>query len=217
MTLNRLTAKITLIFTITFGILINITHALIISAPPNGATVQEGETITVRAEPTPEDPPLLYVMFSIGPELEDLQCFQRILLPPYECNFKVPRGVSYTSINALAQPVEGNQTIVSPEIKLNVRIPSTVILQGLRVNDDQRTIFPVVGTIKKLYIYGKYSDGFDRRLDDPATGTTYETSDPKIATVDIKGLVTAVAPGKAVITVKNGDKRLQIQVVVSKE
>lgn len=99
MTLHKLTAGLVLILTIALGTFINITHALIISAPPNGAIVQEGEIITVRAESTPEDPPLLYVILSIGPQVEgNLQCFQKILQPPYECNFKVPRGVSHTGI-----------------------------------------------------------------------------------------------------------------------
>lgn len=71
----------------------------------------------------------------------------------------------------------------------------TATLQGLKVDPDQRTIFSAVGTGKKLYIDGQYSDGVDRSLDDPATGTTYETSDPKIATVDVNGMVMAVAPG----------------------
>lgn len=182
-------------------------EALVISSPQNGTIFSEGETITIRVETSPGEDTTMPVL--IIPTTGDCP---ELKLPPYECRVTIPPGSPRTiNIGALGKPFRGDPVFAN-DISVVVRVTAT--LQGLRVNDDQRTIFPIVGSSRKLYIYGQYSDGIERHLEDPATGTTYESSDPKVATIDANGLVKAVAPGKAVITVKNGDKQLQVQVVV---
>ncbi|TAK03475.1 MAG: Ig-like domain-containing protein [Candidatus Manganitrophaceae bacterium] len=181
--------------------------AITITNPTNGATFNQGDTVTIRVEPSPGDPDLMFVQ--IFPP-RGTQICPELTRPPYECHIKfsaeTPREVS---IGALARSFS-DALLEAEDITVFVRVTAT--LQGLRVNDNQ--LFLRVGGNEQLLIYGQYSDGVERHVEDPATGTTYQSTDPRVATVDEKGLVTAIAPGKAVITVKNANKQLQIQVNV---
>lgn len=180
-------------------------EALVITSPQNGTIFSEGETITIRVETSPGEDTTMPVL--IIPTTGDCP---ELKLPPYECRVTIPPGSPRTiNIGALGKPFRGDPVFAN-DISVVVRVTAT--LQGLRVSDNQ--LFLRVGGNEQLLIYGQYSDGVERHVEDPATGTTYQSTDPRVATVDEKGLVTAIAPGKAVITVKNATKQLQIQVNV---
>lgn len=46
---------------------------------------------------------------------------------------------------------------------------------------------------------------------------THESSNSKVVTVDSEGVVTAVAPGNAEITIRNGDQKAVVEAVVKPE
>lgn len=66
---------------------------------------------------------------------------------------------------------------------------------------------------RKLHVFGRFSDGIERDIS-VGLGTTYTSSDDKVATTDANGLVTARGAGTAKITVKNGKFDLTVDVVV---
>ena len=93
-------------------------------------------------------------------------------------------------------------------------LPPSVKLESLKVRDDQKTLFMRVGSKRKIYLYGKFSDGVERKLFAATSIITYATSDEKVATVATDGLVTGIGVGQAQITVASGDKKLVIGVSI---
>lgn len=183
--------------------------ALVITSPPNEATFYEGDTVTIKVEPSPDDPHLTSVIIFAPPNADPqtIDACLDLIRPPYECQVTLEHGsLRKVNIGAGGKPLSG-KVIVAEEITIFINITAT--LTGLRVNDDQPTIFSFVDNVE-----GLYSDGIERSLEGAGSGTTYETSDPEIVTVDAEGLITSVAPGEAVITVKNGRLSLKIEVIV---
>ncbi len=184
-------------------------YALVITNPQNGATFNEGDTITIKVEPSAEDPEIRVVV--IRPPANSESC-PILREAPYECQVTlIPGSFGEVSIGAIARTFSG-VTLQAEHVNLSIRITATLL--KLSVNDDQRTISPVVGNTRQLYVKGQYSDGIERSLVGFASGNTFETSDPDTATVDGEGVVTAVAPGEAVITVRNENLSLKIDVIV---
>ncbi len=72
-------------------------------------------------------------------------------------------------------------------------------LQAINVTATQSYV--PVGSSLQLTATGSYSDGTKGAL---ATGPTWTSSDPRVATVDANGLVTGVANGAATITATSG-------------
>jgi len=77
-----------------------------------------------------------------------------------------------------------------------------------------KVFFTELSDTEQLYIEGIYSDGVERDLRLGQTGTTYASSNEKVVSVNANGLATSVGPGTALITVRNGDKKLVLDVVV---
>jgi hypothetical protein len=58
---------------------------------------------------------------------------------------------------------------------------------------------------QQILVSGKFSSGVRHNLAQGLTGTTYQSSDESIVTVDADGQVTPTGPGHAVLTVKHGE------------
>lgn len=79
--------------------------ALVITSPQNGATFNEGETITIRVMPSAEDPDFRFVQIFSPPGAESCP---ELASPSYECNVSIPAGSPRTlSINALGRSSSG--------------------------------------------------------------------------------------------------------------
>jgi len=63
-------------------------------------------------------------------------------------------------------------------------------------------------------VVGNYDDGSQRDLTGAETGTTYDSDDPAIATVDENGQVSAVGNGTTTIAVTNGTETATVVVLV---
>jgi hypothetical protein len=66
----------------------------------------------------------------------------------------------------------------------------------------------------RIAVVGKYIDDVSLSLNDPVLGTTFDSSDTAVAIVDERGNVRGVAPGMAVITVRNGAASAWVAVTV---
>ncbi|MGQ0665895.1 MAG: PKD domain-containing protein, partial [Nitrospiraceae bacterium] len=72
-----------------------------------------------------------------------------------------------------------------------------------------------LGKIFELPVVGDFSDGVTRRISAPATGTSYESSSPKVITVVQGGMLQIVGNGKTILTVTNRGKQAQLDVDVN--
>lgn len=191
----------------------HISFALTITSPNNRQNFNEGDTVNIVAELSPQDSEIFYVRFFVTGGAA--QCGEISTHPHYECNFTIPSGSPPTIEIRAAAPTVDEKMVHSQKITLLISPPPTVILQGLRASNGNDLFLSKLGENKQLYIRGIYSDGIERRIESSTSGTTYQTSDPKIAKVDREGLVTAVGAGKAVITIRNRDREMRAQVVVA--
>lgn len=71
-----------------------------------------------------------------------------------------------------------------------------------------------LGKIFALPIVGHFSDGIVRPIRQEITGTTYESSDPSILTIDQDGHVRLVGNGQATITAKNRGQIAKLEVQI---
>lgn len=182
--------------------------ALVIINPQNGATFNEGDSFTIRVEPSPGDPQFIALLLGAAP----IDHCPVLTQPPYECLVTIPPGSpGKLIINAIGKPLSGD-AVAAETVTIFVR--NTAILQELILLIDKKTIVTQVGDSDRLRVYGKYSDGIDRKLSDPSTGTTYKSSDDNVARVSSDGRIDSISPGKAVVIVRNGNKQLLIQVIV---
>jgi len=72
-----------------------------------------------------------------------------------------------------------------------------------------------MGKIFELPVVGEFADGVTRRISSPASGTSYQSSDPKVIRVLPHGLLQIVGNGKTVLTVTNRGKRASLDVTVT--
>jgi hypothetical protein len=72
-----------------------------------------------------------------------------------------------------------------------------------------------LGKIFELPVVGDFADGVTRRISTPATGTSYESSNPKALKVLPGGLLQIVGNGKTTLTVTNRSIQAQLDVDVN--
>jgi len=72
-----------------------------------------------------------------------------------------------------------------------------------------------LGKIFELPVVGEFTDGVTRRISSPASGTAYQSSNPKVIQVLPQGLLQIVGNGKTVLTVTNRGKQAQLDVDVN--
>jgi PKD domain len=72
-----------------------------------------------------------------------------------------------------------------------------------------------LGKIFELPVVGEFSDGVTRRISAPATGTNYQSSNPKVIRVLSQGLLQIVGNGKSTLTVTNRGTQAQLDVDVN--
>lgn len=179
-----------------------------IMQPLEGTNVHPGDQVKVVAIPLPGES-IESVLFNVPSSEGGIFDFN----PPFEYSFTVPRE-ALGELKIFVSGKTPDRTFSNASVTIKVILPSGMRLERLRVSNDQEKMFMPPQSSHALYIYGHYSDGVERRVEASFAGTTYSTSDSKIATVDKEGLVGAVAPGKAIITVNNADKQLQVEVIV---
>ena len=72
-----------------------------------------------------------------------------------------------------------------------------------------------MGKIFELPVVGEFADGVVRKISAPATGTNYQSSNPKVIRVLSQGLLQIVGNGKTVLTVTNRGKQASLDVGVT--
>jgi hypothetical protein len=199
-----------------FLILGSVTSAwgLKITSPKEGEIFHPGDTMTLRAELESSDAAVHRIAFS-GNKPWALGFVNG---PPFEMKLEIPREftgtVKFEADGFIGQ--KPNQTITtSAPVTILIALPSNVTLQGISIDDSQEKMFFFsIGDSTKLGVGGLFSDGVERDVSSSLMGTTYRSSDEKVATADANGLVTARGVGRAKITVKNGKFEETVDAIV---
>jgi len=71
-----------------------------------------------------------------------------------------------------------------------------------------------MGKIFELPVVAEFTDGVTRRISTPASGTSYQSSNPKVIQVLSSGLLQIVGNGKTTVTVTNRGKQASLDVTV---
>jgi K319-like protein len=72
-----------------------------------------------------------------------------------------------------------------------------------------------MGKIFELPVVGEFADGVTRRISSPASGSAYQSSNPKVIRVLPQGLLQIVGNGKTVIMVTNRGKQASLDIGVA--
>ncbi len=72
-----------------------------------------------------------------------------------------------------------------------------------------------LGKVFELPVVGEFADGVVRPLASPASGTSYQSSNPAVIKVLNDGMLQIVGNGKAIVTVKNRGKQASLDVNVT--
>ena len=72
-----------------------------------------------------------------------------------------------------------------------------------------------MGKIFELPVVGEFADGVVRPLTSPASGTSYQSSDPAVIKILNNGMLQIVGNGKAILTVTNRGKQASLDVNVT--
>jgi len=188
-------------------------YGLAITSPKDGASFKEGDTLDLIAELTSDDPELIESVSFIVSGIENACPSAVRTHPKYKCRITLPPG-SPRRISIMAYAVTSVGPKDSQDVNINVTLPSSITLQSLKSDMGNRYFFSKLAQKRQIYAKGIYSDGVERDLRLGQAGTTYVSSNEKVVIVNADGLATAVAAGTAQITVRNGDKKLVLDVVV---
>ena len=71
-----------------------------------------------------------------------------------------------------------------------------------------------MGKVFELPVVGDFADGITRKISAPSTGTSYQSSNPKVIAILPGGMLQIAGNGKAVVTVTNRGKQASLDVSV---
>ena len=161
--------------------------------PSDGDVISPGDTVDV--EITTTGGLTLESLLIIDPYSDPVN----ITSPPYTTSFNVPLDAygSY-SLTALGEGTDGE--LYGAEVTLDVNNPATLV--SLEVSP--KTLFIDTGGAVGISVMGKFTDGSLRDLSKGSAGTTYESGNTGIVTVDANGTCTGISAGTADVTVRHG-------------
>jgi hypothetical protein len=188
-------------------------------SPVDGQVVRPGETIAIVLEVDPaSEATWAYVRGRMDlAELGEFpEGFKGMSGPPFETTFTVPRDHAGPTIlfGRAFLDEERSVNFGGAEVALMV-IPADPPISIVTMQEKMHfRLSSSPSEPERIAVIGEYIDGVDLDLDDPALGTTFESSDMAVAIVDERGNVRGVAPGMAVITVQNGGATAWVAVSV---
>lgn len=152
--------------------------------------------------------------------------------PPFGGPLRVPQdGIGPMRLLAVAEISRGRLGTRSVFDEVIVQIEPASALTAIDFETDkplqlgrtgQSSAFGHVDSLGKVFelpVVADFSDGVTRHITTPASGTSYESSNPHVIKIVSGGLLQIVGNGKTTITAKNRDKQgsLDIDVNVNDE
>jgi hypothetical protein len=148
--------------------------------------------------------------------------------PPFGGPLRVPKdGIGPMRVLAVAEISRGRLGTRSVFDEILVQVEPTAALTTIDFETDkplqlgragQSSAFGHVDSMGKIFelpVVGEFADGVTRRISSPASGTSYQSSNPKVIRVLPLGLLQIVGNGKTVLTVTNRGKQASLDVAVT--
>jgi len=148
--------------------------------------------------------------------------------PPFGGPLRVPKdGIGPMRLLAVAEISRGRLGTRSVFDEILVNVEPDAALATIEFETDkplqlgragQSSAFGHVDSLGKVFelpVVGEFTDGVTRRISSPASGTAYQSSNPKVIRVLPHGLLQIVGNGKTVLTVTNRGKQSSLDVGVT--
>ena len=220
-------------------------HAFTIIEPAEGAKLTSGTTVTARVDLGKDSGIIQVRYYWYGEqddtlvEQKDATAMGSIVAPvaliglsynnpPFGGQLLVPKdGIGPMRLLAVAEISRGRlgTRSVFDEILVNVEPDATLATIEFETDKPlqlgragQSSAFGHVDSMGKIFelpVVGEFADGITRRISSPASGTSYESSNPKVIQVLPGGLLQIVGNGKTVLTVTNRGKQASLDVGVT--
>jgi len=182
------------------------TGGIMITSPLNGSVVTAGTTVEITVAPYGGFAPTQVLITTPYDAAE-------IDTAPFMATFEVPEDAT-GDFTVRAAASDGTGYAMSTEIHLEITVPATLV--SISTNPSMIYLFSPPDR-RPLNVVGHYSDGIDRDLTPSMVGTTYDTTDPSVVTIDEDGMMTSIKEGIAVVTVSNGMLASQAVVQVKRQ
>jgi PKD domain len=220
-------------------------HALKIVEPAEGAKLTAGKTVTANVDLGKDSGIIQVRYYWYGEqddtlvEQEDATATGSIVAPvaliglsdhhpAFGGPLLVPKdGIGPMRLLAVAEISRGRLGTRSVFDEIVVQVEPAATLTTIDFETDkplqlgragQSSAFGHVDSLGKIFelpVVGEFTDGVIRRISSPASGTAYQSSNPKVIRVLPQGLLQIVGNGKTVLTVTNRGKQAQLDVDVN--
>jgi len=220
-------------------------HAFTIVEPPEGAKLTSGTTITAGVDLGKDSGIVQVRYYWYGEQddtlvgQEDATATGSIVAPvaliglsdhdpAFGGPLRVPKdGIGPMRLLAVADISRGRLGTRSVFDEILVNVEPAAALATIEFETDkplqlgragQSSAFGHVDSMGKVFelpVVGEFTDGVTRRISSPASGTAYQSSNPKVIRVLPHGLLQIVGNGKTVLTVTNRGKQASLDVGVT--
>lgn len=149
-------------------------------------------------------------------------------IPPFGGALKVPKeAIGPTRLLAVAEISRGRLGTRTVFDEVIVKAEPDAALQTIEFETEkplqlgragQSSAFGHVDSMGKIFelpVVGEFADGITRPISSPASGTSYQSSDPKVIKILAGGMLQIVGNGKATLTVTNRGKQASLDVDVN--
>lgn len=181
-----------------------------ITDPPLYAVVRPGQTVSVKVSAV--GGPFKSVMF-VAPDHTKINGKEVLESPPYEFSFTIPASfptMGNQGGGVMGFPVQGQY--VTAGMVIDIERPDAP--NAIKAN--RASLELSLGDSLPIQVFGKYSDGAQLVLTNSAQ-TKYEVDDPKVISLGTTGVVTAIAEGTAIVTVRHMGLEATVRVKVVKD
>lgn len=220
-------------------------QAFTIVEPPEGTTLTSGTTVTARVDLGKDSGIVQVRYYWYGEQddtlvgQEDATATGSIVAPvaliglsdhdpAFGGPLRIPKdGIGPMRLLAVAEISRGRLGTRSVFDEILVNVEPAAALATIEFETDkplqlgragQSSAFGHVDSMGKVFelpVVGEFADGVTRRISSPATGTAYQSSNPKVIRVLPHGLLQIVGNGKTVLTVTNRGKQASLDVGVT--
>jgi hypothetical protein len=234
-----------LVLNLCLGLAAQPVHAFKITEPAAGATLTPGKTVTAHVDLGKDIGIVKVRYYWYGEqddtlvEQEDATPTGSITAPvaligladqdpAFGGKLLVPKeGIGPMRLLAVAEISRGRLGTRSVFDEILVQVEPDSALTGIDFETDkplqlgrsgQSAAFGHVDSMGKVFelpVVGDFADGVTRRISAPATGTSYQSSNPNVIKILSGGLLQIVGNGKTTITVTNRGKQAQLDVDVN--
>jgi hypothetical protein len=226
------------------GMTISTAHAFKIIEPAEGITLTSGTTVTARVDLGKDSGIVKVRYYWYGQqdetlvEQEDATATGSIIAPvaligladqdpAFGGALRVPKdGIGPMRLLAVAEISRGRLGTRSVFDEILVNVEPAASLTSIDFETDkplqlgragQSSAFGHVDSMGKVFelpVAGEFTDGVTRRISTVDSGTSYQSSNPKIIRVLSSGLLQIVGNGKTTVTVTNRGKQAALDVTV---